>query len=408
MCPSVKVEQIEPKKVQVVIDIPAEEIQQEKEKTLQSLSRQVSIPGFRPGKVPVKVLQNIYSDEEITRRAVDDVWQKHFREAIKNYNLQPVEKPKIDVASRREGVLISALIEVVPKVQVHSYAPLKVEVEEVPPVTKIAVEQEIQRLREEFATLIPVERESRWGDVVLVSSNSRKHHFFLQEGNPALEPLVNRRKADEVSLPVEGKEPVNAKVEEVFERSLPDDATLLKRMEVPSMEALEESVKRNLELRSQQLRESLTEQAVLEALFRQIVEVDLPEALLEEEIEERFHDLFHSLGEDENRLEAYIQQKWGSYEKWKESARGEAKKTILLRLALDEVAEMEGLRVYPEEMDRRLERWAHREGLKKDVLRRKLEKRGWLNSLERQVLREKTVDFLISKAEIQYRKGGAR
>ncbi len=408
MCPSVKVEQIEPKKVQVVIDIPAEEIQQEKEKTLQSLSRQVSIPGFRPGKVPVKVLQNIYSDEEITRRAIDDVWQKHFREAIKNYRLQPVEKPKVDVSPRQEGILISALIEVVPKVQVRSYAHLKVEVEEVPPVTETMVEQEIQRFREEFATLTPVERQSRWGDVVLVSQNSRKHHFFLQEGNRAMEPLVNRRKSDEVSLPVEGKEPVHAKVEEVFERSLPDDAALLKKMEAPSMEVLKESVKKTLELRSRQLQESLTEQAVLEALFRQIVEVDLPEALLEEEIEERFHDLFHSLGDDENQLEAYIHQKWGSYEKWKESAREGAKKTLLLRLALDEVAEMEGLKVYPEEIDHRLERWANREGLKKDVLRRKLEKRGWLNSLERQVLREKTVDFLISKGEIQYRKGGVR
>jgi trigger factor len=153
------------------IDLPFEEIAVEVEKRLQKLARSARLPGFRPGKVPMKVLRKRYGDA-VNQEVFGELVESSFSEALRQQSLRPAGMPRIEPAidpvEQRFGY--TAIFEVLPQVEIASLAGRVVK-SPVAAITDEDIDAMVERLRRQHATRQPVERAAATGDLLTISFN---------------------------------------------------------------------------------------------------------------------------------------------------------------------------------------------------------------------------------------------
>jgi len=155
-----------PTQVELEFSITGQEIAAAEERAFRKLAKSVRLPGFRKGKVPRKLFEQSYGTDALTREAMDEVVPQVYAKAIAEHDLQPVERPKLEILEEDEGrpTRVKATVEVRPPIELHGYKGIALS-RPAMPVTDADVDTSLRSLAKERATLVPVQRAAKLGDV---------------------------------------------------------------------------------------------------------------------------------------------------------------------------------------------------------------------------------------------------
>jgi trigger factor len=422
----------------LVVEIPSNVVDAEIDKVSRDYSKAARIPGFRPGKVPAKVVRQRFRDQ-ILHDVAHGLIPRAVDEALRERGLEPVDTPDIRDVVVEEGqpLKFTASFETVPPIEPGDYARLTVHRRR-PQVQDADLEQALSQLRERAARYEPVEhRGIELGDSVLMDlvrtaekqtdepliviageraqpeTETDKHdNVTVDIGGPANPPgfdealiglTANHQKVFDVTYPHDYavKELAGTTVKydvlikAVRKRVVPDlDDEFAKDLgEFDSLDALRTRVRGDLEHEARHEVERDMRQELLKQLASR-VEFDVPASLLDREIDRRVEEFVRRLMEQQiDPMRTNI-----NWEEFRERQREAAAESVKSALVLDEVARREGIVVDDQELEAEVARYAERTGRTAAAVRGRLEKEGGLSRLYTGLRREKTMSFLLTRA----------
>lgn len=409
------------------IEIPAEVVEKETQRVTREFTRLARIPGFRPGKAPAELVRRRFWDDiksEVLHSLIPSSLQNAFREG----NLNPVGNPSIAELQFEPAkpLRFKASFEVLPEFTLGEFKGLSVEAAKVE-VTDQDVERELERLREQAATYMPVEdRPAEDGDTVVASLVG-----VVTNAKEKREPLV----LDEVEVHLgeegtmeafsQGLQGVRAEEERQFDAPYPDgypDARLagqtvaftarvkaVRRKQLPTLDdefaqqvgnyktvqELTQKLRQDMQQAAARQEKELTQQRLLDELLSRH-EFPLPEALVQHQIDMRL----------ERRVRALVaqgidpQQVQVDWAKVRRDQREGAIRDLKLGLLLERIAKVENLQSTEEEVASEIERLAQSSNQTPEAVRARLTKEQGLDRIESAIRSEKVIEFLHSQARI--------
>ena len=422
------VEEISSIKKKVSIEIPEDQVTQEVESFYKDLGKKAKIKGFRPGKVPRDILERYFKDY-IKAEVIQKLIQDTYPQALSEANLQPVSPPVVDPGEFENGkpFQYSAVIEVKPDIKLEGYTGLKIEGKK-EEVKDEEVGERLKALQNLHANLkaIPEARPIQAGDYVIIDyeasmdgkplEGGKAIDFTVEVGSgqfiPALEEKLiglkpEEEKESEVSFPEDygykkwaGKTiSFHVKIKEIKEKILPplDDEFAKDLGDYASFEELKAKLKGEIEKEKELgLERQMKDQVVDQLLEANPFEV--PDSLVEEQAKAMVSDT-------KLRLAAQgvvLKNLSVSEEKLQEDYKVMAQKQVRTFLILEKIAGQEGIAVTDDEADDRLREMSERMHQKFDVVKRYYEKNGLLPEVKDGIIRDKTLNFLLEKANINY------
>ena len=372
------VTELSPFERRLTVTVDGETLEAAKNRAARRLSRDLKIKGFRPGKAPRKIVENTVGSERIKEEAIDDVLPDVVGGALDEAQLEPAVTPSVDaIRDLDDGVEVDVRVTLWPTVDsVPNYDGRVVEIE-APEMDDDAIQQQIDRLRDQFAELETVERSSVDGDYVAINLNASQDGVaveavsatdLLYEVGSAgllegLDGKVLGRSAGDIekfttTLPEGfGGELAGATVDiqvlvkEVKQKLLPDldDEWVSDYTEFDTVEDL----RTELEVRMESMRLSAFQQDFQAKLMVEILEeldVETPEAIITAEMDTIFHRFAHKLGENEIDFTDYLELSGQTQEAFLDDLRAQATRSIHTDLLLDAIATDAKLSVEPEEL----------------------------------------------------------
>ncbi|OOK79476.1 trigger factor [Mycobacterium kansasii] len=163
------VEHLSPTRVRINVEVPFEELEPDFQRAYKELAKQVRLPGFRPGKAPIRLLEARFGREAMLDQIVNDALPSRYGQALAESEIQPLGRPDIEVTRKEYGqdLAFTAEVDVRPNITLPDLGQLTVSVEPIE-VSDDDVETELQSLRVRFGTLNPVERPVAVGDFVTI------------------------------------------------------------------------------------------------------------------------------------------------------------------------------------------------------------------------------------------------
>lgn len=420
-----------PTKKTLTLEIPAEEVKRVTEKTARGIAKQVRLPGFRPGKVPVEMVKRRFA-EELKSEVLDHLIQDSVGEALREKNLIPLGRPKIeDLKFDFESPLSFRVdLEVRPPVAPKDYRGLKVPTEPAVP-TAADVDGVLTRLRESHATFDPIEgRAAADGDFALVDIRgtfpSGDGKDF--EADKTLIEIGGERTMAEMSAHLRNAMPGTAlSFQKDFPADVPDPEfagktvlynvtfVALKSRVLPPLDddfgklALtpregEPPENSGLDLLREKVTESLTrekEQAAREKKRRAVLDgllalndVEAPESMVEAEIDSSLKEYARHLA----RQGVDLKQAKVDWNEMRGEARPGAVKRVKEYLLLDAIGDTEKISVTDTELDAELKRRAQGMGMSFGELKAALVKADRVEGVREELRIDRVLDFLLAEA----------
>jgi trigger factor len=396
----------------LTITVPAARLETERHNAAKRLAQKVKLPGFRKGKVPAQVLEKKFGGA-VEQEMLEKVMGAAYREVIQREGLQPISQAAIENVDYKPGqdLKFDVHFEVRPEIELNRLGGFKVK-RPVVDVSEEQVDRVVLRLREEHAAWQPLEAGQAIvnGDMAVVEITSlegdaanqpRRYQIFLgqEQVRPQIEEVIRTMTPGEtgeftVEMP-EGEAEASTKTHRmrinVIETKRPEypelnDEFVQRLGNFDSVATLRARVHEDLE------REAITEaeRAVRQELLSQIIEAnpfDVPDSMTGQYLDQLIRP---RKGEDPARIE---EMKQGAYPA--------AQQALRRMLVVDRVADLEGLRALPSELDRRIEELAERIGKPAHELRNQFQKSGRLGEMEEQITGEKVFDYLKSLSTIE-------
>jgi len=422
------VEEISSIKKKVSIEIPEDQVTQEVESFYKDLGKKAKIKGFRPGKVPRDILERYFKDY-IKAEVIQKLIQDTYPQALSEADLQPVSPPVIDPGEFENGkpFQYSAVIEVKPDIKLEGYTGLKIEGKK-EEVKDEEVGERLKALQNLHANLkaISEARPIQAGDYVIIDyeasmdgkplEGGKAIDFTVEVGSgqfiPALEEKLiglkpEEEKEIEISFPEDygykkwaGKTiSFHVKIKEIKEKILPplDDEFAKDLGDYASFEELKAKLKGEIEKEKELgLERQLKDQVVDQLLEANPFEV--PDSLVEEQAKAMVSDTKLRLA-----AQGVVLKNLGvSEEKLQEDYKVMAQKQVRTFLILEKIAGQEGIAVTDDEADDRLREMSERMHQKFDVVKRYYENNDLLPEVKDGIIRDKTLNFLLEKANINY------
>lgn len=423
----VSVEEINPVKKKLIVEIPVDLVSKEIDSAYEALKKKAKIKGFRPGKAPRSILEMYFKDyvkTEVIQRLIENTYEK----AISEKNLQPVSPPLIDPGKLEGGKSFqySAIIEVKPEFQLEGYLGLKLK-QKKEPVREEDIEQRLNNLQNLHANLKTIEEDRliKDGDYVIIDYEAKesgkpledgrainfsveigKGQFFLELEQKLIGMKIGEERDIEVSIPKDygyknwaGKTiSFNVKIKEIKEKVLPplDDEFAKDVGGYSTLEELKARIREDMERErelewKQKLREEIIDQLIENNKF------EVPETMIERQARSLASSMkvrINAQGltlKDMNITEDELVKEFGEV----------AKRQVRMFLILERIAQKEGLNVSEEEIEERIRDISERVNQKFEVMKRYYEKNDLIPELKNEILIEKTLNFLLEKAEIQ-------
>lgn len=408
---------------QLLVEIPSAVVDAEIDRVARDYGKAARIPGFRPGKVPAKVVRSRFRDQ-ILHDVAHDLIPRAVDDALRERGVEPVDTPDIKNVLVEEGqpLKFTADFETVPAFDPGDYGSLRLTRPAVT-VEDSAVDQTLDRLRQRAARYEPVEgRAVEAGDTVVIDlvrespdeAPDRHENVSIEIGASANPPgfddqLIGMSLGEEKRFPVDY--PADYTVKEMAGTTVHYTVTVkaLKTRVVPALD--DEFAKdlgdfETLEALRARVREDLQRDAERNAerelrndLLRQLatrVTFEIPEALLDREVERRTEEFVRRLYEQGvDPRQANI-----DWQGFRDHQRDPAREAVASAIVLDEVARREQIGVEPAELDAEIERYAAGTGRTPEAVRARLEKEGGISRLYMGLRREKAVDLVRSRATI--------
>ncbi|GAA5337349.1 trigger factor [Thermus antranikianii] len=391
--------------VKVRVEVPKEKVEERYQALLREVAKRVKIPGFRPGKAPLKVVEARIGREELLSDLKERLVEETYPLAVRELGLLPVAARVVEEElSEGEGFRYVAEVENYPEVKLPDWRSFDLQVEP-EGVTEEMVDKALEELRHRYAELVPVDREAQEKDHVFVrTEEGAEFPLDLSKALPHVrEALLGKRAGEVVMVPVlnekgEKVREVRTEILEVKTLELPElDEEFAKTLEAESLEELRERVRESLKRQAEARYQEARERAFLEKLAEGL-EAEIPPSMLEAEERHLLEHLAEDLARQGIPLEAYFKalEEKGEFEKFREELRQEALKRVKRSLAKERLAEELKPEVSEEEWQAYLQAVARSYGISLQELRRKFGE-GGLARLRAAYTQDKAVKEALSK-----------
>ena len=360
--------QIETNKYELEIEVSPEVFEEAVQKTYLKNKAKITIPGFRPGKAPRKMIETQYGEGVFYEDAVNSIYGETVEEAVKEAELTLVCPPEVEVTEigKDIGVKFKAVCTVKPVVKVGDCKGIKV-TKTVNPVTDEMVGHEIEHMRERNARSVNVDdRPAKDGDDVVIDFDGYKDGVAFEGGKaekytlklgsgqfiPGFEEqVVGHNVGDEFDINVTFPEDYQAKelagaavvfkikLHEIRYTELPelDDDFVKDTTDFETVDELKADVRKHLEEHANEHAESEVEGAIMDAVIEKL-EGEIPEVMYENKVNEMIDEFAHRLSHQGIDLKTYLQFMGMTEESLRETYREQAEKQVKLRLALEQYA----------------------------------------------------------------------
>ncbi len=425
---SVTVEKQEKNMVKLTVEVPAEEVAAAEQRAYNKNKSKIAVPGFRKGKAPRKIIENLYGPDVFLEEAINDVLPDAYEAACKESGLEITSRPVIDYTQVEHGksLIFVATVAVKPEVTLGAYKGLEVNVK-APEVTEEDVDAELKKEQEKNATLRDVDgRPVQNGDTVTLNyagtvdgvafdgGTADNQELVIGSGQfiPGFEEQMIGMNTDEerdlnVKFPEDyhakelaGKDAVfHVKVLSISEKELPElnDEFASDVSEFETLEAYKEDVKKKLLEKKEKEARTEKENAALEKAVEN-ASMEIPDAMIESQAEDMVNEFGERLQMQGMRLEQYLQYTGMTMKQIVDQYKDQAKKRIEGRLVLEAIVDAEKIEVTEADVE---------EGLKKlaDDYQMDLEKvKGFFDedsmvSYKKDLATQKALDLLVAEAK---------
>ena len=400
------------------VELPAERINNAVENRLRSLARTVRIDGFRPGKVPLKVLRNRYGDQ-VRHEAYGDLVQSTFHEAAVKEQLRPAGEPRIEIKDEGDSFGYVAEFEIMPDVALADLSSSKVE-REVAEVTDADVDNMIEKLRRQRTTWNAVERAAQDGDQLMLSFVGKIDGEPFDGGSADNVPLIlgsgmmiegfetgllgasaGEQRTIEVSFPgdyrvesLAGKPAAfEVTVKEVQEPALPEvDGNFARELGVAdgSVDSLRAEIRSNMERELKQKLRARLKESVMKLLV-EAHDLQVPKVMVEAEaarMKQQTRDEMARSGQNSS-VDLPI-----------DLFRADAERRVKLGLLIGEIVKANEIRVDEQRMRKLAEDLASAYEDSQEVVKYYMTDRDARGGLENLTLEDQVVDWVLGAVEV--------
>jgi trigger factor len=416
------VEPLEGNKVKLSVEVDETEFEKALDAAFRKIAREVRIPGFRPGKAPRRLLEARIGSDVARQEALRDALPDFYEQAVKENDVDAIAPPEIDITAGEEqgAVAFDAVVEVRPRVSVAGYQGLQVTVPS-PAVSDEEIDRQVDRLRNNFGELNPVNRPARDGDHLSIDLTGTRHgqpvegltatDFLYELGSGLVVPELDKQlqgvRAGDIlkfNAPVPGQDEeatFQVLVKEVKEKVLPEvtDEWASEASEFDTVEELRADLAGRIGTVKKMQTQLALRDAVVDSLV-QLVDEEPPEALVGAELERRIHDLGHRLEHQGADLAQYLEATGRTQDQLLASLREASIQAVKADLALRAVAEAEAVEVTDDELDAEIGRLAERAGRKPAEVRRQLDRAEQLPAVRSDIRKGKALEWLVDHVEV--------
>jgi trigger factor len=416
--------------VKLAVEVSSDELREAFDTRLRQLSREVRLPGFRPGKAPAAMVRQRLGDEAILVDAVEEAMSGWFIAAMAELGLNPVDRPEIeleddDLPSLDKPLSFKAAVTVMPDVVLGEYKGVRAP-KDPAEVEDSEVDNQMDRLRNEFAELRPVGgRAVQKGDFITADLRAtldgqpvedlEAGDFVFEIGGGRVFEEVEEQAAgmnadEEKTFPLTLPEALSSelagktvdftiKVKEIKEKELPPltDAWTSQVSEFATLLELRQEIRSKIREGKEHAAEQQFTAAAVKAATDN-AEIDLPDVVVREQAEEMLADFRRSLESQGGTLESFVAASGVTEEQIIEDMKPQAANNVKTSLVLDAIAKAEGLEATDEEISAVIGQMAAVTRTDAKNLEARLRKGGQVEALREQILRDKAVEFIAKNA----------
>ena len=425
---SLQVEKMEKNMAKLTIEVSAEDLEKAMQSAYQKAKGRISIPGFRKGKAPRKMIEQMYGKGIFLEDAVNALIPEHYSKALSECELEIVSQPQIDVTQMEPGkaLIFTAEVAVKPEVTLGEYKGVEVPKAEIE-VTEEEIESAIKREQEKNSRTITVEdRAAEEGDIVTIDfegfvdgeafEGGKGEAYPLTLGSHTFIPgfeeqLVGAKTGDHVEVNVTFPEEYQAKelagkaavfqcdVKKIEAKELPElnDDFAKDVSEFDTLAEYKEDVKKNLTESKEKEALRAKEDAAIEKIIEN-AEMEIPEAMLDTQCRQMMDDFGRRMQSQGLSMEQYFQFTGQTAEKMMEDMKPQALKRIQTRLVLEKIVEVENIQPTEEEVNEEISKMAAMYKMEADKLKELVGERE-MEQMKKDMAVQKAVTFVAEAAK---------
>ncbi len=426
------VENLSPTRVRLAVEVPFDDLKPSLDKAYKAIASQVRVPGFRPGKVPARVIDQRVGRGTVLQEAVNEALPRLYGEAAREHELQPLGQPDIDITNLDDGTSLSftAEVDIRPEIALPELDGIAVTVDAVE-VDDADIDGQLSDLRDRFGTLKAVERPAEDGDYVSLDLVSRVDGEEVEGGSATGlsyvvgsgdlvdgldEAITGKAGGESVTFTTTLRQgetagqlaEVSATVKAVKVKELPelDDEFAQLASEFDTVAELREDLRTRLGRVKTLEQGAQARDKLLEHLI-DTVDFPLPESAVSAEIETREHDIVHSLGHDDALFDSFLESQGKSRAEFDAELRESAEKTVRAQFILDAVAAKTDVQIGDAELTEYLVRQADRYQMAPQEFANQVMQSGNLPMLVADIRRNKALSEVLEAATVTDASGNA-
>ena len=396
---SVQVENLDKNMVKLTIEVPAEELEKAIEAAYKKQKNQISVPGFRKGKVPRAMVEKMYGVGVFYEDAANTLMQQNYPSAVDESGVDIVSRPTVDVVQIEKGkpFIFTAEVAVKPEVTLGKYMGVTVTKIDTS-VSEDEVNEALEQQRNNNARTISVtDRPVAVGDTAVIDFEGFVDGVAFEGGKGENHPLeigshtfidnfedqlVGKNAGDEVEVNVTFPEQYQAadlagkpatfkvKINEIKTKELPelDDEFAQDVSEFDTLAEYKESLKKNLEEKKENEAKRTKEDEAVQKIIDKS-KMDIPEAMIDTQCETMIEEFAQRIAQSGLSMDQYLQFSGLTVDGLKEQVRPEALSRIQASLVLEQIAKDENIEVSDEDVNAEIEKMAASYGMEADKLK---------------------------------------
>ena len=418
------IEFLDDNKVKLTVEVDEKEFDSAVDAAFKRISKQVRIPGFRPGRVPRRILEVQLGHQYGRSEALREKLPSYYQRAVVQHDVDVIDSPDIEIlAGQEEGaVVFDATVEIRPVIEVAGYNGLRIEVPSPEPSDE-DIDSEIDRLRAEHAEFGTVERPAQDDDQVnidivgshggeeLPGLSANDYDYEVGTGAVVAEIDENLRGAsagDVVNFQAahpdpESEEPLHFEITvlDVREAVLPelDDTWAAQATEFETLDELRADIGERLASMKLSLARRAADAKIAEALAALVIQ-EIPDVMVTGEVNGRLQEVFGNLQQSGVDPSEYLAQTGQDIDQLRAELAGTAENAVKVDLALRAIAEVEGLTPDDDQLAETINEMAERMGTDGSAHMDRLKELGQLPSLRADLAKSKALEWLLDNVDL--------
>ncbi len=419
------VETLGPTRAKLTVEVPFEELKPSLDAAYKKIAQQISVPGFRKGKVPAQLIDRQIGRGAVLDEAINDALPRLYVQALQENELQPLAQPEIDITrlDDNDTLEFTAEVDVRPEITLPSLEGLEVAVEDIS-VGEEDLDEQVTNLRERFGTLVDVERAGADGDFVTLDLTARKDGEIVEGGEASgvsyqigrggmidgLDEALVGMSAEETKTftsalaggEQEGEEvDIEVKVLAVKEQQLPDvdDDFAQMASEFDTIDELMDDLRTRIVNGKRLEQASAARDAVLEKVL-DLTEVPVPDAVVAEELQARRESIEQQLAFAGMSMEQYLDSEEQTIDEFEGELEKRVRDAVAAQFVLDEVAKREEIGIEQQELTQHMLQRAQQSGQNPQEYVQHMVEHNHIPELVSEVVRGKALALIVEQAKV--------